>query len=126
MLNRQVVRLKYIKFESISLKKSRLDRKKFHSYIFDKQAKAEKLVERHKKEQGAGKEVSMLVHSIPKESSNNSVYLKHPGDEDEDLSEEERNYDDEEQKEDESFKVYIDKHIKETDDKVKKSKSQIK
>jgi len=90
------------------------------------QAKAEKLVERHKKEQGAGKEVSMLVHSIPKESSNNSVYLKHPGDEDEDLSEEERNYDDEEQKEDESFKVYIDKHIKETDDKVKKSKSQIK
>ena len=98
----------------------------FQSYIFDKQAKAEKLVERHKKEQGAGKEVSMLVHSIPKESSNNSVYLKHPGDEDEDLSEEERNYDDEEQKEDESFKVYIDKHIKETDDKVKKSKSQIK
>merc|ERR1719245_2135957 len=86
---------------------------------------SQKLVERHISEKGAGKEVSMLIHSIPKESSNNSVYLKHPGDDDEELSEEERNYDDEEeQKEEESFKVYIDKHMKETEERVKKSKSQ--
>jgi len=89
---------------------------------------SEKLVERHKSEKGAGKEVSMLVHSIPKESSNNSVYLKHPGDDDEEeLSEEERNYDDEEeQKEKESFKVYIDKHMKETEERVIRSKSDVK
>merc|ERR1712179_540372 len=85
---------------------------------------AEKLVERHKNKQGAGKEVSMLIHSVPKESSNNSVHLKHPGDDDdEELSEEERNFDDEEeQKEEESFKVYIDKHKKETDERIQKSK----
>ena len=84
--------------------------------------KAEKLVERHKNEKGAGKEVSMLIHSIPKESSSNSVYLKHPGDDDEELSEEERNYDDEEeQKEEESFKLYIDKHKKDKEERIKKS-----
>ena len=66
----------------------------------------------------------MLIHSVPKESSNNSVHLKHPGDDDdEELSEEERNFDDEEeQKEEESFKVYIDKHKKETDERIQKSK----
>ena len=98
----------------------------FHS-LFWYQVQSEKLVERHRSEKGAGKEVSMLIHSIPKESSNNSVYLKHPGDDDEELSEEERNYDDEEeQKEEESFKVYIDKHMKETEERVKKSKSDVK
>ena len=64
----------------------------------------------------------MLIHSVPKESDNNYIYLKHPGDEDEELSEEERNYDDEEeQKEGESFQLYIDKHKKDTDERLKKS-----
>jgi len=85
--------------------------------------KSQKLVDRHKSEHGAGKEVSMLIHSVPKESGNNCVYLKHPGDEDDDeLSEEERNYDDEEeQKEEESFKLYIDKHKKDKEERIKKS-----
>ena len=65
----------------------------------------------------------MLINSVPKESDNNCIYLKHPGDEDEELSEEERNYDDEEeQKEGESFQLYIDKHKKDTDERIKKSK----
>lgn len=87
-------------------------------------AKSQKLVERHKGEQGAGKEVSMLIHSVPKESANNCIYLKHPGDdEEEELSEEERNFDDEEeQKEGESFRLYIDKHKKDTEERIKKSK----
>ena len=65
----------------------------------------------------------MLIHSVPKESGNNCVYLKHPGDEDDDeLSEEERNYEDEEeQKEGESFQLYIDKHKKDTNQRIKKS-----
>ena len=87
------------------------------------QTKSQKLVDRHKSEHGAGKEVSMLIHSVPKESGNNCVYLKHPGDDDDDeLSEEERNYDEEEeQKEEESFKLYIDKHKKDKEERIKKS-----
>lgn len=86
-------------------------------------AKSQKLVEQHKAKHGSGKEVPMLIHSVPKESGNNCVYLKHPGDEDDDeLSEEERNYDDEEeQKEGESFQLYIDKHKKDTNQRIKKS-----
>lgn len=86
--------------------------------------KSQKLVEQHKAKHGSGKEVSMLIHSVPKESGNNCVYLKHPGDDDDDeLSEEERNYDDEEeQKEGESFQLYIDKHKKDTDQRIKKLK----
>merc|ERR1711993_34501 len=85
--------------------------------------KSQKRVDHHKSEHGAGKEVSMLIHSVPKESGNNCVYLKHPGDDDDDqLSEEERNYDDEEeQKEEESFKLYIDKHKKDKEERIKKS-----
>ena len=66
----------------------------------------------------------MLIHSVPKESANNCIYLKHPGDdEEEEYSEEERNFDDEEeQKEGESFRLYIDKHKKDTEERIKKSK----
>ena len=84
-------------------------------------SKSQKQVERLKKDQGAGKEVSMLIHSMPKESS---MYLRHPGDaqeEDDAFSEEdaERDYDhEEEMKELESFKMYIDKHKRHIDGKV--------
>merc|ERR1711993_8020 len=70
--------------------------------------KSQKLVDRHKSEHGAGKEVSMLIHSVPKESGNNCVHLRHHDDE-------------EEQKEEESFKLYIDKHKKDKEERIKKS-----
>ena len=67
----------------------------------------------------------MLIHSVPKESGNNCVYLKHPGDDDdEEFSEEERNCDAEEQsKEEESFQLYIDKHKKNTEERIQKSEA---
>ena len=85
--------------------------------IFYQQEKAEKLVERHNSEQGSGKEISMLIHSIPKESSNNSVLLKHPGDDDdEELSEEERNFDDEEEQEIQLIDYLLQFYLKLTPD----------
>ena len=80
-------------------------------------------MERHRTEQGDGKEVNMLIHSVPMESGNNCIALKHPGDDDDDeFSEEERNCDDEEEmKERESFQMYIDKHKKNTKERIEKS-----
>ena len=83
-------------------------------------------MDRLRSDVGAGKEVSTLLHSMTKESENNSIYLKHPGDdnEDDELSEEERDFDDEEMKESESFQMYIDKHKKNTEERIQKSESQ--
>ena len=83
-------------------------------------------MDRLRSDVGAGKEVSMLVHSMPKESENN-IYLKHPGDDNDDneLSEEERDCDDEEMKESQSFQMYIDKHKKNTAERIQKSESQL-
>ena len=84
---------------------------------------SQKQIEKHRADKGEGKEVSMLIHSVPKESANNSIYLKHPGDGNEDLSEEERNSDDEaEQKlNEESFQSFIDKHKKNAEERIKKN-----
>merc|ERR1719167_989941 len=71
------------------------------------------------KKTGEGEEVP-LVHSMRSEAETN-IYLRHPGDLDNvQESEEERDEDDEEeQREAESFKAYIDKHIKGTKEKAK-------
>jgi GTPase SAR1 family protein len=61
-----------------------------------------------------------LVHSMPMESESN-VYLRHPGDPDEEMSEEERDFEGEDEVRDEaSFKDYVDRHAKMTDQKVMK------
>lgn len=87
---------------------------------------SKKQMDRLRSDVGAGKEVSMLVHSMTKESEN-SIYLKHPGDDndDDELSEEERDCDDEEMKESQSFQMYIDKHKKNTEERIQKSESQL-
>ena len=59
-----------------------------------------------------------LIHSMPMESENN-VYLKHPGDPDEEMSEEERDFDrEDESREQESFANYVKRRGQINDDKV--------
>ena len=67
---------------------------------------------------------------MPKEAeSANMIYLKHPGDvedEDDDRSEEERDFDQEEEvREAESFKSYIAQHKKQTDERIARSQTEM-
>lgn len=58
------------------------------------------------------------------ESDASEIYLRHPGDDDEVASEEERDYEEEEErKELESFQKYIEKHKKETSDRMVKPRN---
>ena len=62
-----------------------------------------------------------LIESAPMESENN-IYLRHANDPDEEMSEEERDYEQEqERKEEDSFKAYVDRHAKKIDEKVASS-----
>lgn len=82
----------------------------------------EKEAQRHKdrveQDSGAGQQVP-LVHSVPMESDSN-LYLRHPGDDEDDdrVSEEER--EDETRTETESFQNYINRHGQKTSDKANK------
>jgi len=82
--------------------------------------KKAQVVKKGKRETGGEGEEVPLVHSMRSEAETN-IYLRHPGDLDNvQESEEERDEDDEEeQREAESFKAYIDKHIKGTQEKAK-------
>ena len=76
----------------------------------------QRLKEAKEKAEQAAKEAkkspSSLIESAPMESESN-VYLKHPGDPDENDSEEERDFDQEEEsKENDAFKAYVESRMK--------------
>lgn len=61
---------------------------------------------------------SSLIHSMPMESES-AIYLRHPGDEDQPDSEEERDEEaEEESKERDSFQNYLARHAAKTKDKI--------
>ncbi|TRY64369.1 hypothetical protein TCAL_11720 [Tigriopus californicus] len=76
---------------------------------------AEKVEEERRK---AGGKKSSLIHSMPMESES-AIYLRHPGDEDQPDSEEERDDEaEEESKERDSFQNYLARHAAKTKDKI--------
>ena len=67
---------------------------------------------------------SSLIHSMPMESEGSRIYLRHPGDEEEEGLSEEEDRDhlaEEESKEEDSFKKYLAQHQKKLEGKMDKS-----
>lgn len=67
------------------------------------------------------KSSSNLIESAPMESESN-IYLRHAGDPDESMSEEERDFEqEEERKEEDAFKAYVERHVQITNDRATKN-----
>lgn len=78
--------------------------------------KAERLKAEEEKKDEEPKSRDSLIESAPMESN---VYLKHAGDPDEEVSEEERDYEQEqERKEEDAFQSYVERHVQLTNERA--------
>ncbi len=91
--------------------------KKEYERLKEAKEKADKEAEGKRIEASA---TTSLIENTPMEAESN-IYLRHAGDAEENLSEEERDFDlENERKEDDAFKSYVERHVKVTNDRIAK------